>query len=642
MMGKKKIAVVLISIILSLCVCIIAITFLLRNVILNTAIKKVQHKLSADYNLNFSVAEAKFISYTTVELNKIVVLSPLNDTLCKFDQLIATPDVLSWMRGSKSFNRFEVNNGLLSLIKKKGYSNFEFLFNKKNAKQSKVESESTYETILNTLIDKISETVPARISVNNFRVDLQTDNYWEEFNFKSLTKADDQIDALFESKKHLLQLKGNLNKEFSKGNLYVIADHDFKLPFIDSLMGVSLALQKIHLDFERKISSQTQFTGVLEASGVRMFHPRLSDDTILIESGSVLFNAHIKDNFIELDSSSYARINKVTTNIYASYNKDNRRNVKLKCKMEPINASSFFNSLPPGLFNHIRSIEAEGNLAYAVNLDVCLDAPDSIKFMSAMKGIDLKIRSFGKTNLNKLNSAFTYTAFEKGKPVKSFVVGPQNPDFVPLGGISNYIQKAILTSEDGAFFWHKGFNEEAIAKSIATNLKEGKFKRGGSTISMQLVKNVFLTRKKTLSRKLEEILITWIIENQRVSSKERMFEVYLNVIEYGPMLYGIGPACMFYFGKRPCDITLNEAIFLSSLLPHPKWFKYSFDKDGNLKAYLADYFRFMGKVMFGRKLISENEYNDLKPTVDLYRDAQRLLNPDIDINPDSLDLVPNE
>jgi membrane peptidoglycan carboxypeptidase len=121
-----------------------------------------------------------------------------------------------------------------------------------------------------------------------------------------------------------------------------------------------------------------------------------------------------------------------------------------------------------------------------------------------------------------------------------------------------------------------------------------------------------------------------------------MFEVYLNVIEYGPMLYGIGPACMFYFGKRPCDITLNEAIFLSSLLPHPKWFKYSFDKEGNIKAYLADYFRFIGKVMFGRKLISENEYNDLKPSVDLYRDAKRLLNTEIDINPDSLDLLPNE
>jgi hypothetical protein len=642
MKGKNKIAVVLISVIFMLIVCIVGITFIMRNVILNTAIKKVQQKLKTEYNLNFTVSDAKFISYSTVELNQIVLLSPLNDTLCKFNQLIATPDVLSWLRGSKSFNRLEINNGLLTLIKKKEYSNFEFLFNKKEKKQNKIESEITYETILNAFVEKISEAVPSKIDVNNFSIDLTTDNYQEEFNFKTFTKVNDKIDALFASRDHLLQLKGKINKELSQGDIYIIANNEFKLPFIDSLMGVSLALQKIHLNFEERIASQTEFTGVIEAFGIKMFHPRLSDDTVLIESGSVLFNARIKDNLVELDSSSYARINKVTANIYASYNKDSKRNIKLKCKMEPVGAASFFNSLPPGLFNHVRSIEADGKIAYNINLDVCLDMPDSIKFTSSMKGIDFKIKSFGKTNLNKLNSAFTYTAFEKGQPVKSFLVGPDNPDFVPLGGISNYIQKAILTSEDGSFFWHKGFNEEAIAKSIATNLKEGKFKRGGSTISMQLVKNVFLTRKKTLSRKLEEILITWIIENQRISSKERMFEVYLNVIEYGPMLYGIGPACMFYFGKRPCDITLNEAIFLSSLLPHPKWFKYSFDKEGNIKAYLADYFRFIGKVMFGRKLISENEYNDLKPSVDLYRDAKRLLNTEIDINPDSLDLLPNE
>lgn len=79
---------------------------------------------------------------------------------------------------------------------------------------------------------------------------------------------------------------------------------------------------------------------------------------------------------------------------------------------------------------------------------------------------------------------------------------------------------------------------------------------------MQLVKNVFLSRHKTLARKFEEMLIVWLIENNRLSSKQRMFEVYLNIIEWGPMVYGANEAARFYFNKDVSDLTVNESIFL--------------------------------------------------------------------------------
>src|SRR6185295_15378504 len=110
----------------------------------------------------------------------------------------------------------------------------------------------------------------------------------------------------------------------------------------------------------------------------------------------------------------------------------------------------------------------------------------------------------------------------------------------------------------------------------AANYKAGKFVRGGSTISMQLVKNVFLTRNKTIARKIEEALIVWLIENNRLSSKERMYEVYLNLIEWGPNVYGIGEASRFYFYKSPADLSLAESIFLAMIVPRPKGFKYNF------------------------------------------------------------------
>src|SRR5664279_2476881 len=114
------------------------------------------------------------------------------------------------------------------------------------------------------------------------------------------------------------------------------------------------------------------------------------------------------------------------------------------------------------------------------------------------------------------------------------------------------------------------------------NIKERRFARGGSTITMQLVKNVFLNRNKTIARKLEEILLVWLIENQQLCSKERMFEVYLNIIELGPHIYGANEAAHFYFKKDASKLNLQESIFLASIIPKPKWFMYSFDKSGNL------------------------------------------------------------
>src|SRR5690606_11361211 len=115
----------------------------------------------------------------------------------------------------------------------------------------------------------------------------------------------------------------------------------------------------------------------------------------------------------------------------------------------------------------------------------------------------------------------------------------ENPFYTPITQVSDYLKNSIMTAEDYGFYRHKGFHEEAFRLAIITNIKEKRFARGGSTITMQLVKNVFLSRNKTVSRKAEEALIVWLIENQKLVSKYRMFEVYLNIIEWGPYIYGI-------------------------------------------------------------------------------------------------------
>ena len=186
-------------------------------------------------------------------------------------------------------------------------------------------------------------------------------------------------------------------------------------------------------------------------------------------------------------------------------------------------------------------------------------------------------------------------------------MGSSNPDYTPLNQISPYLKKCVLTTEDPSFFRHRGFITEAFKQSIIKNIKTRKFSRGGSTISMQLIKNVFLTREKTLSRKLEEILLVYILENNRIVSKERMLEVYFNIIEWGPNVYGIGEASRFYFQKNPADLTFNECLYLATIIPSPKKFMYQFDDQGNLKGFALKNQRYLSNLMLRRGIVTSSD-----------------------------------
>ena len=211
----------------------------------------------------------------------------------------------------------------------------------------------------------------------------------------------------------------------------------------------------------------------------------------------------------------------------------------------------------------------------------------------------------------------------------------QLPDFRPISKIPAFLQSSVLTSEDPSFFQHRGFLEDAFRESIVTDIKEKRFARGGSTISMQLVKNVFLSRQKTIARKLEEALLVWLIENQNLVTKERMFEVYLNIIEWGPLIYGANEASRFYFRKDVSRLTLAESIFLASIIPRPKWFKYSFDETGHLRESQVGYFKLLSEKMVTRGLITQHDYDRFIPDVELKGPAKLMLKKNDSIPADS-------
>jgi membrane peptidoglycan carboxypeptidase len=148
-------------------------------------------------------------------------------------------------------------------------------------------------------------------------------------------------------------------------------------------------------------------------------------------------------------------------------------------------------------------------------------------------------------------------------------VGPGVAAYIPLHDMPGYVGGAAYLSEEMDFYDDGPINLNLINKAVRLNLEKGRFQYGGSTVTQQLVKNLFLTRDKTFARKFQEALISWRITD--VVSKKRVLELYLNCIEYGPDVYGIGPAAQFYFQKDARLLSAKEAIFLAMLKPAP-WY----------------------------------------------------------------------
>ena len=140
--------------------------------------------------------------------------------------------------------------------------------------------------------------------------------------------------------------------------------------------------------------------------------------------------------------------------------------------------------------------------------------------------------------------------------------------FVPYTKISPYLKEAVLASEDDEFFDHPGFNWEAIKKAAVYDWKKKRFARGASTITMQLARNLYLSPSKNPIRKLRELLITMKLE--RELSKQRILELYLNVVEWGPGIYGCEAAARHYYGKSCASLTMPESAYLASILPSPR------------------------------------------------------------------------
>lgn len=155
----------------------------------------------------------------------------------------------------------------------------------------------------------------------------------------------------------------------------------------------------------------------------------------------------------------------------------------------------------------------------------------------------------------------------KGKE-RPLVLGPRNPRWVSISQVPSEMQWAVIVAEDSNFYRHEGLDVKAMKKAIKYDLEKKSLARGASTITQQVAKNIYLSREKTITRKIKEVYLAWRMEQEL--TKGRILELYLNVVELGPMVYGIGHGSQYYFGKHPSAMSPAESSFLAAMLPGPR------------------------------------------------------------------------
>lgn len=191
-----------------------------------------------------------------------------------------------------------------------------------------------------------------------------------------------------------------------------------------------------------------------------------------------------------------------------------------------------------------------------------------------LKFVFIAVFSFGFLLLLAYSSFSHLSALKYVNPGRTALMlergGRVEQEWLPLSKIARHLQRAVVEAEDGNFYRHSGVDFEEVRASFRKNMKKRRFARGFSTITMQVAKNLYLTPQKTITRKILEVLIA--IKMERSLSKDRILEIYLNIVEWGKGVYGAEAAARHYFKKSAAALTIDESAFLASILPNPrKW-----------------------------------------------------------------------
>jgi hypothetical protein len=367
-----------------------------------------------------------------------------------------------------------------------------------------------------------------------------------------------------------------LNVSFQrKSGEFEAKAESFRLALLSPFLGNSVPLDDIYITADAKGTPDKNGPVSFALSGIFSVHEKkkvLFPD-FLNKNTLVKFDARGKINKDQTDiQNGEITIGGQSVSINGRVTSKRRPQIDLLMNFPDFSIGKAVDAIPVQFYPDLPGLKVKGNLSGKFHFFMDMEDPQTLQYVFDGKYEPIKVLSLGtKINIKALASPFQHTVRRPDRKRVSFIVGEKNPDYISLNSLPESVVPAVITAEDGGFFKHKGFSTLPIRDSFVENLKAGRVVRGASTITMQLAKNLYLRPERTFSRKFEESFITMALE--QTLSKERIMEIYLNIIEWGDGIYGIGPATRYYFKKSPAELTPVESAFLASIIPYPrkKW-----------------------------------------------------------------------
>lgn len=286
------------------------------------------------------------------------------------------------------------------------------------------------------------------------------------------------------------------------------------------------------------LENQSVYIDALNINNDKIYSDEIIVRSILIENINI---ENIKDSELSITID--------TSNIKA--------NLKEKKFSGNDTCQNWLNIIPKELKKQeLSQIQLTGNFSFYLQLE-----PVSLKIKNSCKLLNKP------EFIQKIKKPFSYTVYHPDGSLFIRESGPGSSQWVTLTSISENMIKALTMTEDPGFFNHTGIIPKALENSLKDNIRLGRFYRGGSTITMQLAKNLWLNRDRSIGRKIQEAVLTIALESSL--SKENIIELYLNVVEFGPDTYGIGAGSVSLLGTHPLNLTISEALYLALRLPCP-------------------------------------------------------------------------
>jgi hypothetical protein len=315
----------------------------------------------------------------------------------------------------------------------------------------------------------------------------------------------------------------------------------FKLSQLDSILAggpiqdTANAEVDAHLDVTYK-AGVVGFSGAAHMNGLTIAHPMLAPVPVprLGFAGRARGTLDVRARRLTLQEATVDFRNLHATLTADVENLGRRPKFAARLMVKPISCQSVLTALPVELTPNLQGFRLKGEFSTDLHLGIDfadLEQPIDLGGLVGIEGCKA-VEAPELSSKEKLLGSFEQTVQVEPGHYLTFIAGPENPDWVPFSEISTHLVNSIMTTEDSNFFKHKGFIPSEFRSALQQNLQRGYFRLGASSITMQMVKNVLLSREKTLSRKLQELFLTWYVEHHL--TKERIMEIYFNVIEFGP------------------------------------------------------------------------------------------------------------